>query len=392
MPTKDRIKYLLQAWTSRKASPAEEAELFDWVSQTSHESDVEDHIRQLVADYSNREPVPAVDWEGLYTQVLSKRDHSPAAQNDETDTLPVIPKWKRIIRAASVAAILILVAAGSWLYFRVTPTENTITVQQNLPYKNDIAAPATNKATLSVEGGKTIVLNEVKNGSLETAGIAGAFKTADNQLSYNGNTTTVVYQTLSNPKFSKPIQLTLPDGSEVWLNAASSIRFPSVFNGTQRIVSMTGEAYFEVKHDALNPFIVNAGTQVIEDLGTAFNVKAYSDEATIKTTLIEGIVKIGNIILEPGEQLDGSKIVKANTALETAWKDGQFYFSKNSVESILQQAARWYDIEVEYQGKVNETFTVNVDRDLPISKLLQFMEKSGGVRFEIEGNKVIVKP
>lgn len=381
MELPENLKTAIQNYLSGNATEAEKQLVNDWYYSFSDDS----------VAIGIEIPADVQDLKELVNQRIKSRLSNTLQIPMATETI-VVPMWKKVARASSVAAVLLLIAAGGWLYFTNKPSKELANVQNSSPYKNDIAAPVSNKATLTIDGGNPIVLSDLNNGSLEKAGVAGAFKTGENKLSYDGNATVVVYQTLSNPLGSKPQELSLPDGSMVWLNAGSSIRYPSKFTGAERSVSMTGEAYFEVKHDASQPFRVTAGSQVIEDLGTAFNVKAYKDEPVIKTTLVEGIVKIGNVTLKPGEQLNGSKVITANIAQEIAWKNGQFYFSHNTVESILQQAMRWYDIEVEYQGKVNETFTVNVDRDLPISKLLQYMEKSGGVHFEIEGKKVIVKP
>jgi ferric-dicitrate binding protein FerR (iron transport regulator) len=208
----------------------------------------------------------------------------------------------------------------------------------------------------------------------------------------------------------------LPDGSKVWLNAASSIRYPAVFTGNERRVEIQGEAYFEVAHDKTKPFTVHfssgnaPGRQGdVQVLGTHFNVNGYDDDEAVKTTLLEGSVKVVNgqssmvnnqkqttVILKPGEQavLTGNSRFTIDHSPDVdqvmSWKNGQFYFSNSDIENIMRQMARWYDVEVEYKTHPKDRYTISLSRNVPVSKLLQFLELSGGVHFKIEGKKVIV--
>jgi len=192
----------------------------------------------------------------------------------------------------------------------------------------------------------------------------------------------------------------LADGSRVWLNAGSSVTFPVAFIDNERTVSITGEAYFEVAPDKTKPFRVTKGLMQVEVLGTHFNVNAYDDEVIIKVTLLEGSVRLKineeTQILKPGEQaqVSGTVNILKNVDLQAvmAWKDGRFSFSRVNIETIMRQAARWYDIDIEYRGKVEGTLSGGVSRDVNASRLFHVLELTDKVRFEIEGRKVIVIP
>jgi ferric-dicitrate binding protein FerR (iron transport regulator) len=211
-----------------------------------------------------------------------------------------------------------------------------------------------------------------------------------------------LYNTISTPKGGQ-YQVTLSDGSKVWLNAASSLRFPATFSGKERKVELTGEGYFEVAHNKKMPFHVTVNDLDVEVLGTHFNINAYADESAIKTTLLEGSVKVvkGNEtkIIEPGEQASVTTSedeinVKQQVDLEqvVAWKNGIFQFERADIESVMRQISRWYDIDVDYHGRVSEHFGGTISRDVNISDVLKMLEMTGGVNFKIDGKKVIVMP
>jgi transmembrane sensor len=212
----------------------------------------------------------------------------------------------------------------------------------------------------------------------------------------------MVYNTLvTKRKERSPYPLILADGTKVWLNAASSIIFPVAFTGKDRTVTITGEAYFEVAHNATQPFKVKANGQMIEDIGTAFNVNAYSDEPVVTTTLLQGSVRVSltdneaSVVLKPGDQAkaaNGGLKLKSNVDLDgaVAWKSGIFQFKNTRIDEVLRQAARWYDVDVDYrQGIPDQTFTGRISENVNLSGLLEILSYSG-VHFRIEGNKIIV--
>ncbi len=224
-------------------------------------------------------------------------------------------------------------------------------------------------------------------------------KVVDGALVYEGKGNAVVYNTMSTPK-GRQFQLTLPDGTKVWLNAASTIRYPTAFSGAERKVDITGEAYFEVTK-GVTPFVVNADNRAeITVLGTHFNVNSYSNEERLATTLLEGSVRVskGNTSrqIRPGEQALVTESVQVvsgvNTAQVVAWKDGLFDFDGASLEQVMRQLERWYDIEVVYKGKVpNITFWGGITKDVALADLLTGLKRSE-VNFKIEGRQLIVLP
>jgi ferric-dicitrate binding protein FerR (iron transport regulator) len=201
------------------------------------------------------------------------------------------------------------------------------------------------------------------------------------------------------PKGSKPIRLVLADGSLVWLNAASSITYPTAFIGQERRVSITGEAYFEVSENKAMPFFVEHNQLLVKVLGTHFNVNTYENEASNKVTLLSGLVDVGNgkvnRRLLPGQQASVSTAgfsVKENTDTDEvmAWKNGQFYFGGSDIKSIMKQIERYYDVEVEFRDEVPYQFVAKISRDVNVSAFLEKLELTNLIHFKIEGKKIIV--
>lgn len=218
----------------------------------------------------------------------------------------------------------------------------------------------------------------------------------NNGITYTINTTSkaevIAFNTLSTANGEQsPYPLILPDGSKVWLNDQSSITFPTKFNEKDRIVEITGEAFFEVKHNAQHPFKVKTENQIIEDIGTSFNVNAYADEPATKTTLIEGKVKVNNMPLMPGQQSDGSNIRTVDTKRYTTWRNGDFYFENDNIQTVMRQLSRWYNIQISYEGKITtDGFYAQISRTKNISAILQVLENTNEVHFKIEGRRVTV--
>ena len=302
--------------------------------------------------------------------------------------------WPRI---AAVASILLFLSVGAYFLLRKPQTE-TEWIAQN--FKNDIL-PGTNSATLKLGNGKLIVLSTKANGQLAVQGNMAVKKTADGQLVYQvigGKTNEVMQNTLTTQR-KEQYKVVLADGTSVWLNASSSIQYPTSFNGKYRDVTITGEAYFEVAHNALKPFRVISAGQTVEVLGTHFNINTYADEPGIKTTLIEGSVKVTNNnsseVIKPGEQalLKGNQLsVKQADIEETlAWKNGYFRFNNENIESIMRKLSRWYDIDVSFEGPVSQVeYDGDISRFRNISDVLKRLQYSGYIHFKIEGRRVTV--
>jgi transmembrane sensor len=297
----------------------------------------------------------------------------------------------------AAAVIIIMLGIGSYVILSKPKKQEAIV---NVQPAKDVAAPDKTKAFITMADGKIIYLDSMSVGTIGEVNNVTISKSADGKIVYSGNANEVVYNTLNNPRGSKVIDMKLSDGSHVWLNAGSSVTYPMAFTGNERKVSITGEAYFEVAHDATKPFIVNQGDMNVQVLGTHFNVNAYDDEENIKITLLEGLVKVNtktaNTLLKPSQQamLSGNGQLAINNNVDVdavmAWKNGLFNFKKANIQTVMRQLARWYDVEVEFEGKMPATlFGGEIQRNILLSKVLANLEKNG-VRFRIEGKKIIV--
>jgi ferric-dicitrate binding protein FerR (iron transport regulator) len=275
-----------------------------------------------------------------------------------------------------------------------------------------VQAPTKARATLKLDDNRIVYLDSVGNGQLAVQGNVSVVKTADGKISYQlpvaSSQLEVKYNTISNPRGSKVQTLTLIDGTQVWLNAESSITYPTAFVGDERKVTITGEADFVVKHNEKMPFKVIANGVEINDVGTEFNVNAYSDEDAIRVTLLEGSVRVSksnqsgvssqeSVVIKPGEQAvsvsSGQLAVNNNVDVEQvmAWKNGLFKFDGMTIEPLMRQIEKWYDVDVEYRGKVNSHFIATIPRTVSAMDAFRILEQTGGVHFTIEGKKVIVE-
>ena len=300
-----------------------------------------------------------------------------------------------ILRYAAAAAILIMVAIGIlWI-----SDERTATIVQTV---TDLA-PGSNRAMLTLGDGSTILLDSAGIGQLAEQAGTRVMKVDDGSLAYNSEErrkAEILYNTITTPRAGQ-YELVLPDGSHVWLNAESSIRFPVFFSGGFRVVEITGEAYFEVAENREMPFRVSSGNTTVEVLGTSFNVRAYADEASVNTTLIEGSVQVSSPVnlttIVPGQQArissQGSISVENNVDIEEiiSWKNGLFIFNSATIDQIMSQVSRWYDVEIQYEGeKSNKTFSGMVSRKSNVSQILKIME-GAGVNFTISEESIKVE-
>ena len=244
------------------------------------------------------------------------------------------------------------------------------------------------------------MLDSASNGSLATEGNTRIEKLSDGQIVYTGKETgEMEYNTLTVPRGSKIASITLSDGTKVWLNSSSSLTYPVAFAGNERDVKISGEAYFEVAHNAAKPFKVIKGETLITVLGTHFNVNAYEDESSIKVTLLQGAVKVdrGTLtkLLKPGQQAQVSSDIKINNEVNVdevmAWKNGEFQFGEAAdIHSIMREIARWYDVDIEYKGDISGHIGGTISRDENVSQVLSMLEMTGAVKFLIEGKKIVV--
>lgn len=340
-------------------------------------------------------------WESLglelperYAQVKKnvfeqiRMEEAGAAPEPEVRRIPLYRRWW------AAASIILVLAAGAY-YLASDEKIAEPVVAELTPH---LIPPGKEGAVLTLADGSQVLLDTITTGTVALQHGVTA-KVVDGTLVYEGKGNAVVYNTMSTPK-GRQFQLTLPDGTKVWLNAASSIRYPTAFSGNERRVGITGEAYFEVTKNT-TPFVVDAdGRAEVTVLGTHFNINSYSNEAHLYATLLEGSVRITkgkeSKLLQPGEQarVSGGVQVVSSVNIEqvVAWKNGLFDFDGASLEEVMRQLERWYDIDVVYKGKVpNITFWGGITKDVPLGDLLTGLKRSE-VNFRIEGRQLIVLP
>jgi ferric-dicitrate binding protein FerR (iron transport regulator) len=317
-----------------------------------------------------------------------------------------IGRYATWIAAASVLGALVFTGKHLWNVRQSAKAACCVVSQETKPKKDLL--PGGNKATLLLGDGAVVDLGNAKNGLIRNAAGTRIDK-KDGQLIYDASAAATgsiaarapEMNTIQTPRGGQ-YQLILPDGTKVWLDAASSLSYPTAFTGKERQVQLKGEAYFEVAEDKNKPFTVLAGDVRVNVLGTHFNVMAYDDENAIKTTLLEGAVKVtrgqASHLLEPGQEASCDKASGSFRTLDVdadeaiAWKNGYFRFAGVPIETVMRQIARWYDVEVEYQGTTSEHFRGTISRSSNVSEVFKMLELTGAVHFSIEGKKIIVKP
>lgn len=332
----------------------------------------------------------------LYTNIL------PQLRKEDEHQPVLIPFYQRSVFKYLSAACIALMLIGIAVVFQKNILKYNLSDVVASKSVKDIPGGG-NKAVLTLADGKVITLNEAADGALLKVEGMVIRKTRDGQLVYEvvGNQHGT-YNTITTPK-GGTYQVKLADGTNVWLNAASSIRFPTSFSSLkERKIELNGEAYFEVAKDPKHPFKVHTAKQEVEVLGTHFNISSYVDDSELKTTLLEGAVKVHNlqkdgvhVILKPGQQSIMAKgeikVAKADVDEALAWKNGLFVFNDEPLEHIMKRVSRWYDVEVVYEPGLdkNKLFGGSVSRFDNVSKVLRQLELTGGVQFKIEEGRII---
>lgn len=387
----ERVIFLINKFQAGQMADAEKTELLHFIE--NHPDIVSEEIVQLLTAHDlvhegdEEIHIDHKRWNLVFNKIVSVDQF----KNLKKTSISVYYKW-------AAAAVLILAFASVFIY--------ELREKQHV-FTTDIA-PGGNKAILTLANGKKISLSDVADGDLIKEAGLSISKTASGHLVYNivnedqsssGNET----NTITTPNGGE-WQIRLPDGSNVWLNAASSLEYPlNIRNAATRSVKLTGEAYFEVTKDSAHPFIVETEKQKLEVLGTHFNINSYADERATRTTLLEGSVRVSALtnsseyeILKPGEQsvlsAQGIKINTVDTDESIAWKKGYFMFNNEKQESILRKISRWYNIKVEYADEEAKDvmYYGTVSRFDKISQVLHKFEQTGEVRFEMQGNKLVV--
>jgi transmembrane sensor len=390
----NRINYLLKQYAAGVLTAEEQQELDQLCTGTNREELLQ-HIASLAQQ--NNHP-PASITEETSTATFQK---IIAADKSRTPHIDVARRRTRY-RWMSAAAVLLL-SFSAFLYFFTSPRKNPVAKDQATPLKPEKQA-GRNTAILYLADNSIVELDSMSNGLVTTQG-GSRVMLANGQLAYvpaaKENSTTISYNRITTPRGGE-YTITLPDGTQVWLNAASSLKFPTAFTGEKREVELSGEAYFAVAEDKAHPFEVKIGNMNVAVHGTQFNVMGYEDEHKIVTTLVSGSVAVTSAndtaLLVPGEHAvlnnkDGKLYTgQADVEEETAWKNGRTYFNGASITQIMRQVSRWYDVDVEYKGDVvNMDFTCTVSRKDKLSKLLNLLELTGAVHFTMKGNTIIVQ-
>lgn len=373
-----RLTYLFERYTAGNCTEAEKIEYLEMVKQDAYADALQELILAEVELGEADRQMTAEESAATLRSILQQ----------ETPVRKIA--WGRWVAAA---AVILLLGAGAWFWGD----------QQKISHTTAQAIqPGSNKATLTLADGSIVTLDSIGHQTIQQGGTA--ITQSGGQLQYNvqNNTSSISYNTLSIPRGGQ-FKITLPDGTNAWLNAASSLRYPTAFTGKERMVEVTGEAYFEVAKDAAKPFLVKANNGVtVQVLGTSFNINAYADEEAINTTLLEGSVKIWkdeeSVILSPGQQvrikaakMNLMKDVNVNKVI--AWKNGLFNFEDDNLGEVMRQIARWYDVEVVFEAGIPERlYWGEIRRNTPLNKVLEVLEMTGA-RFRIESNrKIIVMP
>lgn len=385
-----RLTGLFHKYVDKTATPAEKEAFFQLLAQASEEEIkalTEEAWEEFTPQQTHFEPAQseAMLQNILHTQAITTSINQPS-------------RYRLLIAAATIGAILL--AGGAWLInTKKQPAQVAVIAQSQL--KNDIA-PGGNKAQLTLADGTKITLDSNYNGTLAKQGNTRILLN-NGALAYKGvpsSNATVHFNTLTTPNGGQ-YHVTLPDGTGVWLNAASSLKYPTAFTGTQRMVSLTGEAYFEVAQNASAPFIVNAGDATVQVLGTHFNINAYSNEKTMRTTLLEGAIKVikqqNEVLLTPGQQTQineatGKFNVKTvDTEDVIAWKNEQFAFANMDIPTVMRQISRWYNVTIVFAGKP-PTGEINgkISRNYNISQVLKMLEYTAGIKYSVEGQQVTI--
>ena len=398
MPDK-RLKYLLYQYLAKTCTASEKQELAEMVLTAQHDGDIQDFLAQAWDKITADLDMPDERAQGIIDSILRSTEHTKVYE------LPKRNKYIKLWRRWAVAASIVMaLGIGSYFLF-FNKTEKPIEIAKTPTVPNDMKAPETNKAIITLANGNQVYLDSVSNGQLAVQGNVKLVKLADGKIVYSSESVVgsqeMQYNTLSNPRGSKVIDMMLADGSHVWLNSGSSVTFPVAFVGDERRVSITGEAYLEVAHNSSMPFYVTKDEIAIQVLGTHFNVNTYDDEADIKVTLLEGSVKVikGNSsgLLKPGQQAQVTTDIRIVNTVDVdevmAWKNGKFQFGeKTDIGSIMRQIARWYDVDVVYDGAVpKQRFGGEMPRNSNLSQVLEIL-KTSGVKFSIEGRKVTIRP
>jgi ferric-dicitrate binding protein FerR (iron transport regulator) len=403
-PTNE-IKELAARWMDGTITPEEKARFEAWYNGLDFSQlELPDHWA------GGPEEIEAHILEKLKTSLRATEPSPRATQASPPETKGGSVRAigiRRTTRWVAAACILLTIGAGAYIWKKNSERPEKAAAQMLA----GAVVPGRDGAVLTLADGSRIVLDSAGNGHIATQGgrqvllqngaiVYEKEKAAAGKAGGNAPAEVVVYNTMTTPR-GRQFRVVLPDGSGVWLNAASTLRYPTAFTGNRREVELSGEAYFEIAKDESKPFVVSArGTQV-QVLGTAFNLMAYPDEKAVNTTLVTGAVRVvsakGSLVLHPDQQAclpdsaDRPTVSEPNLKVVLAWKDGRFRFDGAKITAIMRQIARWYDVDIEYRGEIpSNEFNGSISRAEYAQKILTALERTGNVHFSVEGKKIIV--
>jgi ferric-dicitrate binding protein FerR (iron transport regulator) len=406
MPT-TRLAYLFQRYFEKTATNAETAELMRLLALKENEAEVQALMEQAWETFGTGS---ASFIEGSSTDGPFTPDQTEEMLRHSLEAKQAIPVRRMTrVRTAAAAAVLFALGTGAWWLDHARTSVGPAHVSHPVASlkKGDIA-PGGDKAVLTLGDGSVITLDSVQKGTLATQGHTQVLQVGGGQLAYRvgaGSPATSgiapSFNTITTPRGGQ-YRVTLADGTRVWLNSFSSLHFPTAFTGTDREVELTGEAYFEVAENRHQPFRVKVNNMQVDVLGTHFDVMAYEDEASMNTSLLQGSVRVvrgpQSGLLRPGEEASLNRIsgdlrvAVADTDQAVAWKNGLFQFDGATIEQVMRQLARWYDIQVTYQGNIPTHYSGGFSRKATLSEVLDMLQLGVRARFVMEGKNVTVRP
>lgn len=400
--TEEKLRELLQQYFDHTISPSDCKGLLEYLD-IKDPAEIATVMDEVLFALPEERHLDQTDSDNIYKAILSDERYIKSLEPAEDSPRRISFKWYY-----TAASVLVLLTAGLLLY-RPSKQPHTQRLTAERSGAAAIITPGSKKATLTLGNGKVIDLEAQQKGILQGTGDSGIRKVKSGQIVYQAGQASAVqtqseyeagFNNLQTPKGGE-YQITLPDGTKVWLNSASSLRFPAAFKGVKRQVILNGEAYFEVAKNAAMPFVVAIGKTEIKVLGTHFNVAGYQDDEIATTTLLEGSVQLtkgkNQRLLSPGQQASVSKnsdqiqISQANVAQAMAWKNGYFRFDDQDIRSIMKQVSRWYDVEVEFKQNQmsNKQFGGTFYRNKSIAELLSHLEQlDPHLHFKIIGRRI----
>jgi ferric-dicitrate binding protein FerR (iron transport regulator) len=396
----ERIEDLIGKLIEGTIAPAEKQELAEWLRRNPDDERFAEALEHAWARFESGQPMPEAVSDRILASIFPIEKTMQEEEYESELGGGITWLWPKLVAAALLIGFGVYWWAGS-------RGSDELAAQQEKAVKVQLAdiPPGGNKAVLTLGDGSSITLDSAGNGLLASQGGTNVKQAGKGQLVYESGRSpesAPVFNTVTTPRGGQ-FHIVLPDGTGVWLNAASSLRFPTAFTGKQRDVEITGEVYFEVAHNKQMPFVVKNGATEITVLGTHFNIMAYDDEKIMRTTLLKGAVKVTRgareALLAPGQQARIGRVTGSlrvaddvDTEKELSWKNGYFQFENESLESIMRQVSRWYDVQVQYEGNSRgENFTGRLPRNANVSGVLKILALSG-VKFRIEDKTIIVTP